>query len=95
VRTVFVLRGEEVDTQNGVDNREEVLPAARKIRQAGRALPHLTFLAHNRLRAHDLFYARRVIIQESAAQKVSEFYAALAGRKRYAGAIRVKEEAAK
>jgi large subunit ribosomal protein L4 len=44
------------------------------IKRAGRNIPHLSFLSYNRLRAHDLFYGRRVIILESAAQNLSAFY---------------------
>ena len=46
-----------------------------KIRQAGRNLPNLTFLAYERLRAHDLFYGRKVILLETAAKNLSDFYA--------------------
>ena len=46
-----------------------------KIKQAGRNLPNVYFLSYNRLRAHDLFYGRKVFMLESAAQKLSEFYA--------------------
>jgi large subunit ribosomal protein L4 len=45
------------------------------IKRAGRNLPWLSFLSYNRLRAHDLFYGRRVIMLESAAKNLSEFYA--------------------
>ena len=47
-----------------------------KIKQAGRNLPKLTFLSFNRLRAHDLFYGRKIIILESAVKNLSDFYAA-------------------
>ena len=46
-----------------------------KIRQAGRNLHNVYFLSYNRLRAHDLFYGRKVIMLEGAAQKLSEYYA--------------------
>jgi large subunit ribosomal protein L4 len=45
------------------------------IKQAGRNLPNVYFLSYNRLRAHDLFYGRKVIMLESAAKNLSEFYA--------------------
>ena len=45
-----------------------------KIKQAGRNLPNVYFLSFNRLRAHDLFYGRKVILLESAAKNLSEFY---------------------
>jgi large subunit ribosomal protein L4 len=71
-RTVLVLRGEEVG--DGKDDREEVLPGVRLIKRAGGNIPWLNFLSHNRLRAHDLFYGRSVIVTESAAKKLNEFY---------------------
>ena len=46
-----------------------------KIKLAGRNIPTLSFLSYERLRAHDLFYARKIIMLESAATKLSEFYA--------------------
>ncbi len=45
------------------------------IKRAGRNLPWLSFLSYNRLRAHDLFYGRKVIVLESAAKGLNEFYA--------------------
>jgi len=47
----------------------------KKVKQAGRNIPWLSFLSYNRLRAHDLFYGRRVLLLESAAKNLSEFYA--------------------
>jgi large subunit ribosomal protein L4 len=73
-RTVVVLRGEVVDIKEGTDDRPEILPGAQKIRRAGRNISWLSFLSHNRLRAHDLFYSRRLIITESAVKKLNEFY---------------------
>jgi large subunit ribosomal protein L4 len=46
-----------------------------KIRQAGRNIPALSFLSYNRLRAHDLYYGRKIIAFESAVKNLSEFYA--------------------
>ena len=46
-----------------------------KIKQAGRNIPNLSFLAYNRLEAHDLYYGRKVIILESAVKNLSDFYA--------------------
>jgi large subunit ribosomal protein L4 len=71
-RTVLILRGEEV--KNGRDDREEVLPGVRLIKRAGKNIPWLSFLSHNRLRAHDLFYGRNVILTESAAKNLNAFY---------------------
>ncbi len=47
-----------------------------KIKQAGRNIPTLSFLSFNRLRAHDLFYGRKIIVLESAVKNLSEFFAA-------------------
>jgi large subunit ribosomal protein L4 len=45
-----------------------------KVRQAGANIPWLSFLSYNRLRAHDLFYGRRVIILETAVKSLNAFY---------------------
>ncbi|MBQ5490838.1 MAG: 50S ribosomal protein L4 [Treponema sp.] len=47
----------------------------KQIKQAGRNLHNVHFLSFNRLRAHDLYYARKVILLEGAAKNLSEFYA--------------------
>ena len=73
-RTVLVLRGEEVDDKKGIDDRAQVVSGVRKIKQAGKTIPWLSFLSHSRLRAHDLFYSRNLIMTESAAKKLNEFY---------------------
>ena len=73
-RTVVVLRGEEMKGE--VDDRADILPIVRKIKQAGKGIPWLSFLSHCRLRAHDLFYGRSIIMTESAAKKLNEFYGA-------------------
>lgn len=44
------------------------------IKRAGRNIPTLSFLSFNRLRAHDLFYGRKVIMLESAAKNLAVFY---------------------
>jgi large subunit ribosomal protein L4 len=46
----------------------------RLIKQAGTNIPWLTFLSYNRLQAHDLFYGRRVLLLETAAKNLNEFY---------------------
>ena len=46
------------------------------IKRAGRNIPWLTFLSYNRLRAHDLFYGKNILVMESAAGKLNEFYGA-------------------
>ena len=45
------------------------------IKRAGRNIPALSLLSYNRLRAHDLFYARKVVVLESAVKNLSDFYA--------------------
>lgn len=44
------------------------------IKRAGRNIPALSFLSYNRLRAHDLFYGRKIIMLETAAKNLSGFY---------------------
>lgn len=44
------------------------------VKRAGANIPWLSFLSYNRLRAHDLFYGRRVIMLESAAKNLNKFY---------------------
>jgi len=44
------------------------------IKRAGRNIAWMTFLSYSRLRAHDLFYGQRVVMTESAAKKINEFY---------------------
>ena len=46
-----------------------------KIKQAGRNIPNLSFLAYNRFEAHTLFYGCKVIILQSAVKNLSDFYA--------------------
>lgn len=44
------------------------------LKRAGRNIPWLHFLSFNRLRAHDLFYGRSVVVLESAVKSLNEFY---------------------
>ncbi|MDR2588851.1 MAG: 50S ribosomal protein L4 [Spirochaetales bacterium] len=44
------------------------------IKRAGANLPLVRFLSYNRLRAHDLFYGRNILVLETAAQKLNDFY---------------------
>jgi large subunit ribosomal protein L4 len=44
------------------------------IRRAGRNVPWLSFLSFNRLEAHDLFYCRKLLLLETAATKLNDFY---------------------
>ena len=45
------------------------------LKRAGKNIRTLSFLTSNRLRAHDLFYGRKVLMLESAAKNLSSFYA--------------------
>ena len=45
-----------------------------RIKRSGANIPWLSFLSYNRLRAHDLFYGRQIIMLESAARNLNEFY---------------------
>ena len=44
------------------------------IKRAGRNLPGVSFLSYDRLRANDLFYGSRLLLLETAALKLNEFY---------------------
>jgi large subunit ribosomal protein L4 len=50
-----------------------------KVKQAGANIPWLSFLSYNRLRAHDLFYGRRVIMLETAVKNLNAFYGDASG----------------
>ena len=43
-------------------------------KRAGRNIPWLSYLSYNRLRAHDLLYGRKVVMTETAAKALNEFY---------------------
>ena len=45
-----------------------------KIKRAAANIPWLSYLSYNRLRAHDLFYSRQVLMLETAAKNLNEFY---------------------
>ena len=45
------------------------------IKRAGANIPTVSFLSFDRLRAHDLFYSRNVLMLETAAKLLNEFYA--------------------
>ena len=47
-----------------------------KLKLAGRNIPTLSFLSYNRLRAHDLFYGKKVLMLETAAKNLADFYKA-------------------
>jgi large subunit ribosomal protein L4 len=44
------------------------------LKRAGRNIPHVNFLSYNRLSAHGLFYARNVLMLESAAKSLNTFW---------------------
>ncbi len=52
------------------------------IRRAGRNVPWLSFLSFNRLAAHDLFYCHKLLVLETAASKLNEFYGSQDGAER-------------
>jgi large subunit ribosomal protein L4 len=52
------------------------------LKRAGRNVPGLSILSYNRLRAHDLFYAGRVIVFEKAAEELGRMYGAPSSKRR-------------
>jgi len=50
------------------------------IKRAGRNIPWLSFLSFNRLRANDLFHGKHLLVLETAALKLNEFYGAKSGK---------------
>jgi large subunit ribosomal protein L4 len=44
------------------------------IKRAAANIPWLSYLSYNRLRAHDLFYGRQVLMLETAVKNLNEFY---------------------
>ncbi|MFP4377630.1 MAG: 50S ribosomal protein L4 [Spirochaetales bacterium] len=44
------------------------------VKRAGRNISRMKFLSYNRLRAHDLLYSDKILVTESAAKKLNEFY---------------------
>ncbi|MDR0302176.1 MAG: 50S ribosomal protein L4 [Treponema sp.] len=47
-----------------------------KLKRAAANIPWLSYLSYNRLRAHDLFYGRQVLMLETAAKNLNDFYGA-------------------
>ena len=47
----------------------------RLVKRAGRNVPWLSVLSFNRLQAHDLFYCQKLLVLETAASKLNDFYA--------------------
>ncbi len=52
----------------------------KNLKRAARNIPWLKFLSYNRLRAHDLFYSKNILVLENAAQNLTEFYTKTIGR---------------
>jgi large subunit ribosomal protein L4 len=44
------------------------------LKRAARNIPNVSYLSYNRLRAHDLFYARKLIVLETAVKNLNGFY---------------------
>lgn len=44
------------------------------LRRAGRNIPNLSMLTYNRLNAHKLFYSKKIVVLETAANNLNEFY---------------------
>lgn len=44
------------------------------VKRAARNIPWLSFLTYNRMRAHDLFYGKHVLVMETAAGSLNTFY---------------------
>jgi large subunit ribosomal protein L4 len=55
------------------------------VKRAGRNIPWLSMLSFNRLRAHDLFYGGKIVVTESAVQRLNEFYSDSVGKKNLPG----------
>jgi large subunit ribosomal protein L4 len=47
-----------------------------KLKRAAANIPWLSYLSYSRLNAHELFYGRRVLMLETAAKNLNEFYGA-------------------
>lgn len=63
--------------KNFVENESTVIILANDdamTKRAGANIPWLKFLSYNRLNAHDLFYGKNILMLESAAGKLNEFY---------------------
>ena len=50
------------------------------VKRAARNIPWLTILSYNRLRAHDIFYGRKLLVLETAVKNLNEFYAGQAAK---------------
>ena len=73
-RTVIILNDVRELKESDPKAWEELHGKNAKTKRAGANLPWLYFLSYNTLRAHDLFYGRRVLVLESAAKNLNKFY---------------------
>jgi large subunit ribosomal protein L4 len=55
------------------------------LKRAAGNIPWLSYLSYNRLRAHDLFYGRQILMLETAAKNLNEFYGPKAETEEAAG----------
>ncbi len=55
------------------------------VKRAGRNIPWLKMLSYNRLRAHDLFYGGKLVVTETAVQRLNEFYSDTIGKRALPG----------
>lgn len=78
-RTVIILNDLRDLRDSDPAAWENVYNKNKLTKRAGANIPWLHFLSFNSLRAHDLFYSRRVIILESAAKNLNKFYSAQNG----------------
>lgn len=44
------------------------------LKRAGRNIPFLTVHTYNKLRAHDLFYGKKIVVMKSAIESLNSFY---------------------
>ena len=61
----------------GVSGEKTVLILSKDdemVKRAARNVPWLSFLSYSRLRAHDLFYSKNVLVMETAALSLGDFY---------------------
>jgi large subunit ribosomal protein L4 len=73
-RTVIVLNDLREIKESDAAAWEALHSKNAMTKRAGANLPWLNFLSYNSLRAHDLFYGRRILILESAAKSLNKFY---------------------
>jgi large subunit ribosomal protein L4 len=73
-RTVIVLNDLRELKESDPQTWEALHNKNTLTKRAGANIPWLHFLSYNSLRAHDLFYGRRIIILESAVKNLNVFY---------------------